>query len=305
MSSNSNTKQPKRTLKIGLVQQSVSSNNKLENWQKSADKVRELAAQGCECILLQELHSTLYFCQNEDVNAFDLAEPIPGRASDFFGQLAKECNIVLVTSLFEKRAAGLYHNTAVVFDRSDKIAGMYRKMHIPDDPGFYEKFYFTPGDLGFEPINTSVGKLGVLVCWDQWYPEAARLMAMNGAEILFYPTAIGWDPSDTQQEQGRQQGAWETIQRAHAVANSLPVIVANRVGHEASPNPGEDGIAFWGHSFIAGPQGEILAMASDNKEETLAVEIDLERTEHIKRIWPYFRDRRIDAYDGLVKRWGS
>jgi N-carbamoylputrescine amidase len=214
---------PQRKLKLGLVQQSVANNNKLENWQKSANKVRELAADGCECILLQELHSTLYFCQNEDVNAFDLAETIPGEATAFFGALAKECNVVLVTSLFEKRAAGLYHNTAVVFDRSDAIAGMYRKMHIPDDPGFYEKFYFTPGDMGFEPIQTSVGKLGVLVCWDQWYPEAARLMAMQGAEILFYPTAIGWDRNDTKEEQGRQQGAWETIQRAHAVANSLPV----------------------------------------------------------------------------------
>lgn len=295
----------KRRLKIGVVQQSVASNHKLENWQKSADKVRELKRQGCECVLLQELHSTLYFCQNEDVDAFDLAEPIPGDATAFFGKLAEECNIVLITSLFEKRATGLYHNTAVVFDRSDKIAGMYRKMHIPDDPGFYEKFYFTPGDLGFEPIHTSVGKLGVLVCWDQWYPEAARLMAMNGAEILFYPTAIGWDPSDSADEKSRQQGAWETIQRAHGVANSLPVVVANRVGHEASPDPDELGIAFWGHSFIAGPQGEILAMASDTDEATLTVELDLERTEHIKRIWPYFRDRRIDAYDGLVKRWGS
>jgi N-carbamoylputrescine amidase len=305
MSTSTRDISPKRTLKVGLVQQSVASNNKLENWQKSATKVRELTSQGCECILLQELHSTLYFCQNEDVDAFDLAEPIPGEATAFFGQLAKECNIVLITSLFEKRAAGLYHNTAVVFDRSDEIAGMYRKMHIPDDPGFYEKFYFTPGDLGFEPINTSVGKLGVLVCWDQWYPEAARLMAMNGAEILFYPTAIGWDTSDSADEKTRQQGAWETIQRAHGVANSLPVVVANRVGHEASPNPDELGIAFWGHSFIAGPQGEILAMASDTEEATLAVELDLARTEQIKRIWPYFRDRRIDAYEALVKRWGS
>jgi N-carbamoylputrescine amidase len=296
---------PQRKLKLGLVQQSVANNNKLENWQKSANKVRELAADGCECILLQELHSTLYFCQNEDVNAFDLAETIPGEATAFFGALAKECNVVLVTSLFEKRAAGLYHNTAVVFDRSDAIAGMYRKMHIPDDPGFYEKFYFTPGDMGFEPIQTSVGKLGVLVCWDQWYPEAARLMAMQGAEILFYPTAIGWDRNDTKEEQGRQEGAWETIQRAHAVANSLPVIAANRVGFEASPDDANIGIEFWGHSFIAGPQGEILAMASDSEEATLAVEIDLTRTEDIKRIWPYFRDRRIDAYDGLNKRWGS
>jgi N-carbamoylputrescine amidase len=292
-------------LKVGLVQQSVASNSKIENWHKSAERVRELAADGCECILLQELHSTLYFCQSEDVNQFDLAEPIPGDATAFFGALAKECNIVLVISLFEKRATGLYHNTAVVFDRNEDIAGMYRKMHIPDDPGFYEKFYFTPGDLGFEPIQTSVGKLGVLVCWDQWYPEAARLMAMAGAEILFYPTAIGWDPSDSIDEQQRQQGAWETIQRAHAVANSVPVIVANRTGFEASPNEADDGIQFWGHSFIAGPQGEVLAMASNDTEQTLAVELDMQKSEHIKRIWPYFRDRRIDAYQDLTKRWRS
>lgn len=294
-----------RHLKVGLVQQAVASNNKQENWDKSAAKVRELVADGCQCILLQELHSTLYFCQNEDVNAFDLAEPIPGAATEYFGALAKECNVVLITSLFEKRATGLYHNTAVVFDRSEHIAGMYRKMHIPDDPGFYEKFYFTPGDMGFEPIDTSVGKLGVLVCWDQWYPEAARLMAMNGADILFYPTAIGWDRNDPEDEKVRQQDAWETIQRAHAVANSLPVVAANRVGFESSPDSDEIGIAFWGHSFIAGPQGEILVMASDTEEATLSVELDLTRSENIKRIWPYFRDRRIDAYDSLTKRWGK
>ncbi|GAB55844.1 N-carbamoylputrescine amidase [Glaciecola punicea ACAM 611] len=293
------------TLKIAVVQQSVSTNNKHENWEKSAKQVRKLAAQGAQCILLQELHSTLYFCQTEDVNQFDLAEPIPGDATIFFGALAKECNVVLVASLFEKRATGLYHNTAVVFDRSSDIAGMYRKMHIPDDPGFYEKFYFTPGDLGFEPIQTSVGKLGVLVCWDQWYPEAARLMAMAGAEILFYPTAIGWDKNDTPQEQQRQQDAWETIQRAHAVANSVPVIVANRTGFESSPNEADAGIQFWGHSFIAGPQGEILAMAENDVEQTLMVELDMQKSEHIKRIWPYFRDRRIDAYEDLTKRWRS
>ena len=292
-------------VKVGVVQQSVANNNKEENWQKSAEKVKALAAQGCECILLQELHSTLYFCQTEDVSKFDLAETIPGQATNFFGALAKECNIVLVTSLFEKRAAGLYHNTAVVFDKSDAIAGMYRKMHIPDDPGFYEKFYFTPGDLGFEPIQTSIGKLGVLVCWDQWYPEAARLMAMAGAEILFYPTAIGWDPADAIDEQKRQQDAWETIQRSHAIANSVPVIVANRSGFEASPNPSDGGIQFWGHSFIAGPQGEILAMASNDTEQTLSAELDMQKSEHIKRIWPYFRDRRIDAYQDLTKRWRS
>lgn len=295
----------KQNLHIGLVQQSISSNNKIENWNASADRVRELAKKGVECILLQELHSTLYFCQSEDVSQFDLAEPIPGEATEFFGALAEECNVVLVTSLFEKRASGLYHNTAVVFDRSKDIAGMYRKMHIPDDPGFYEKFYFTPGDLGFEPIDTSVGRLGVLVCWDQWYPEAARLMAMNGADILFYPTAIGWDKTDTKEEQNRQQTAWETIQRAHAVANSVPVVVANRVGFEPSPTEDDPGILFWGHSFIAGPQGEVLQMASDEKEQTLDVVLDMERTEAVKRIWPYFRDRRIDAYDQLNKRWGK
>lgn len=294
-----------QTLHIGLVQQSVDTNNKQLNWQKSADKIRELAAQGCKCILLQELHSTLYFCQTEDTNNFDLAEPIPGDATDFFGELAKQCNIVLVTSLFEKRASGLYHNTAVVFDCSDDIAGIYRKMHIPDDPGFYEKFYFTPGDLGFNPIQTSIGKLGVLVCWDQWYPEAARLMAMAGADILFYPTAIGWDNTDSKAEQKRQQDAWETIQRSHAVANSLPVVVANRTGFEASPNVGDPGIQFWGHSFIAGPQGEILAMASTHEEQTLTAMLDMQKTEDIKRIWPYFRDRRIDAYNDLNKRWRS
>ena len=292
-----------KKLKVGLVQQAVSSNNKLENWQNSAQKVRELAANGCQCILLQELHSTLYFCQEEDVDAFDLAEPIPGEATEYFGKLAAELSIVLVTSLFEKRGSGLYHNTAVVFDRSAEIAGKYRKMHIPDDPGFYEKFYFTPGDMGFEPIQTSVGKLGVLVCWDQWYPEAARLMSMAGADILFYPTAIGWDRNDTKEEQLRQQDAWQVIQRSHAVANSVPVIVANRVGFEASPANDDSGIDFWGHSFIAGPQGEILAQAGSDKEETLQVELDMTRTEDIKRIWPYFRDRRIDAYDDLTLRW--
>jgi N-carbamoylputrescine amidase len=299
------TFQTPNKLKVGIVQQSIQGNDKHINWEESAKQVRKLAAQGCQCILLQELHSSLYFCQTEDVNQFDLAEPIPGNASAFFGALAKQCNIVLVTSLFEKRAAGLYHNTAVVFDKSDAIAGIYRKMHIPDDPGFYEKFYFTPGDLGFEPIQTSVGKLGVLICWDQWYPEAARLMAMAGAEILFYPTAIGWDPSDPEDEQQRQQGAWETIQRAHAVANSIPVVVANRTGFEASPNATDAGIQFWGHSFIAGAQGEVLAMAKDDCEQTLMVELDMQKSEHIKRIWPYFRDRRIDEYQDLTKRWRS
>lgn len=290
---------------VGVVQQSVSTNNKLQNWQKSAAQVHKLASDGCQCILLQELHSTLYFCQNEDVNQFDLAEPIPGEATKYFGALAKKLNVVLVTSLFEKRASGLYHNTAVVFDCSDEIAGIYRKMHIPDDPGFYEKFYFTPGDLDFAPIQTSIGKLGVLICWDQWYPEAARLMAMAGADLLFYPTAIGWDKTDSVDEKKRQQSAWEIIQRSHAVANSLPVVVANRTGFEPSPTAGDTGIDFWGHSFIAGPQGEILAMASDDQEQTLMVELDMQKTESIKRIWPYFRDRRIDAYGDLTKRWRS
>lgn len=292
-----------KKLKIGLVQQSVQSNDKDQNWQKSADRVAELASQGCELVMLQELHSTLYFCQQENTDFFDLAESIPGPATDYFAALAAKHNIVLITSLFEKRGSGLYHNTAVVFDRQQGLVGKYRKMHIPDDPGFYEKFYFTPGDLGFEPIQTSVGKLGVLVCWDQWYPEAARLMAMAGADMLFYPTAIGWDNTDTAEEQARQFGAWQTIQRAHAVANSVPVVVANRTGFESSPVSGDPGIQFWGQSFITGPQGEILAQAEADKEQTLTVELDLQRTEQIKRIWPYFRDRRIDAYQDLTKRW--
>ncbi|MEP1551442.1 MAG: carbon-nitrogen hydrolase [Paraglaciecola sp.] len=290
-------------LKIGVVQQAVEGNNKQVNWQRSSDQITELAAQGCELVLLQELHSTLYFCQQEDTDNFDLAEPIPGPATDYFAMLAAKLDIVLITSLFEKRGSGLYHNTAVVFDREQGLVGKYRKMHIPDDPGFYEKFYFTPGDMGFEPIQTSVGKLGVLVCWDQWYPEAARLMAMAGADMLFYPTAIGWDKNDTPEEQSRQHGAWETIQRSHAVANSIPVVVANRTGFEASPVAGDPGIQFWGQSFVVGPQGEVLAKAPSHEEQNLVVEIDLQRTEQIKRIWPYFRDRRIESYEDLTKRW--
>lgn len=293
----------KRSLKVGLVQQAVASNDKNLSWARSAEQVSDLAKQGCELVMLQELHSTLYFCQQENTDFFDLAEPIPGPATDYFAELAAKLNIVLITSLFEKRGSGLYHNTAVVFDRQLGMVGKYRKMHIPDDPGFYEKFYFTPGDMGFQPIQTSVGKLGVLVCWDQWYPEAARLMAMAGADMLFYPTAIGWDKNDSPEEQTRQHDAWQTIQRSHAVANSLPVIVANRTGFETSPVEGDSGIQFWGQSFIAGPQGEILAKASIDKEENLMVEIDLDRTEQIKRIWPYFRDRRIDAYEDLTMRW--
>jgi N-carbamoylputrescine amidase len=291
------------SVKVGVVQQAVASNDKNVNWARSAKQVSALAEQGCELVMLQELHSTTYFCQQENTDFFDLAEPIPGAATDYFAALAAKLNIVLITSLFEKRGSGLYHNTAVVFDRQLGLVGKYRKMHIPDDPGFYEKFYFTPGDLGFEPIQTSVGKLGVLVCWDQWYPEAARLMAMAGADMLFYPTAIGWDKNDTAAEQARQHDAWLTIQRSHAVANSLPVVVANRTGFEASPVAGDPGIQFWGQSFITGPQGEILAQASSDQEENLIVDIDLNRTEQIKRIWPYFRDRRIDAYDDLTKRW--
>jgi N-carbamoylputrescine amidase len=293
----------RQTLKVGVVQQAVGNNDKQLSWQRSAEQVTALAAQGCELVMLQELHSTLYFCQQENTDVFDLAEPIPGPATDYFAALASQLDIVLITSLFEKRGSGLYHNTAVVFDRQAGMVGKYRKMHIPDDPGFYEKFYFTPGDMGFEPIQTSVGKLGVLVCWDQWYPEAARLMAMAGADMLFYPTAIGWDVNDAPDEQKRQHDAWHTIQRSHAVANSLPVIVANRTGFEASPIKDDPGIQFWGQSFITGPQGEVLAQAGANKEENLMVVLDLERTEQVKRIWPYFRDRRIDAYGDLVKRW--
>jgi len=290
-------------LKVGLVQQAVANNDKTTNWARTANEVKELAAEGCKLVLLQELHSSLYFCQEENTDCFDLAEPIPGPATDYFEHLAHDLNIVLVTSLFEKRSAGLYHNTAVVFDGKSGFAGQYRKMHIPDDPGFYEKFYFTPGDQGFEPINTQVGKLGVLVCWDQWYPEAARLMAMAGAEILLYPTAIGWDKNDSAEEQARQHDAWFTVQRAHAVANSLPVIVANRCGFEASPISGDPGIDFWGQSFITGPQGEILAKAPTDMESNLVAEIDMARCESVRRIWPYFRDRRIDAYQDLTKRW--
>jgi len=290
-------------LKVGAIQQAVSCNDKMKNWQRSAEQITQLADQGAELVVLQELHSTLYFCQEENTGYFDLAETIPGPATDFFSDLAEALDIVLVTSLFEKRASGLYHNTAVVFDRNLGMIDKYRKMHIPDDPGFYEKFYFTPGDLGFKVIHTSVGKLGVLVCWDQWYPEAARLTAMQGADLLIYPTAIGWEPNDSDDEQLRQHSAWETIQRSHAVANSVPVVSVNRTGFEASPIDDDTGIQFWGQSFIAGPQGEILAKASADYEENLLVELDLNRTEEVKRIWPYFRDRRIDAYGNLDKRW--
>ena len=290
------------TLKVALTQHSCSANTQ-DNLQQSMQLIRQAASEGAQLVVLQELHRSLYFCQSENTSYFDLAETIPGESTDALGQLAKELGVVIVASLFEKRAPGLYHNTAVVIDSDGSIAGKYRKMHIPDDPGFYEKFYFTPGDLGFTPIQTSVGKLGVLVCWDQWYPEAARLMAMAGADMLIYPTAIGWDPNDQTDEQQRQLNAWITIQRAHAVANGIPVIACNRIGHETLPDASESGTLFWGNSFIAGPQGEILYQASADKEEVHVQSIDLQRTEAVRRIWPYFRDRRIDAYQDIVKRY--
>lgn len=291
-----------KSIKIGLVQQSNMGDVE-GNKQQLAANIRQVASQGARLVVLQELHNSLYFCQTEDVDVFDLAEPIPGPSTDFYGQLAAELKIVLVTSLFERRAPGLYHNTAVVFEQDGSIAGKYRKMHIPDDPAYYEKFYFTPGDLGFEPIETSVGKLGVLVCWDQWYPEAARLMAMRGADMLIYPTAIGWESSDSDDEKNRQLNAWIISQRAHAVANGLPVISVNRVGVEPDPSGQTNGITFWGNSFVAGPQGELLLTASNDCEENHVVEVDLARSEHVRRIWPFLRDRRIDAYGNLVKRF--
>ncbi len=267
------------------------------------EHVKDLAKRGAQLVVLQELHNSLYFCQVEDVHNFDLAEPIPGPSTDLYSQLAKQLGIVLVTSLFEKRATGLYHNTAVVFEKDGTIAGKYRKMHIPDDPAYYEKFYFTPGDLGFKPIETSIGKLGVLVCWDQWYPEAARLMAMQGAEILIYPTAIGYAKSDTKEEQQRQREAWTTVMRGHAVANGLPVIAVNRVGFEADPSKQTEGIAFWGSSFVAGPQGELHYQACDNEEESIVIDIDLDHSEEVRRWWPFLRDRRIEAYSDITKRF--
>ena len=287
-------------LTVALVQQSNTANAE-QNMAKSIAGIRDAASQGAQLVVLQELHRSLYFCQTEDVDVFDLAETIPGPSSNVLGELAKELGIVIVASLFEKRATGLYHNTAVVLEKDGTIAGKYRKMHIPDDPGFYEKFYFTPGDLGFEPIQTSVGKLGVLVCWDQWFPEAARLMAMAGAELLIYPTASGWDPRDDEGEQTRQKDAWVISQRAHAVANGVPVISCNRVGHESDPSGQSDGIQFWGNSFIAGPQGELLAEANNTDEQLLLVELDQKRSENVRRIWPYLRDRRIDHYQDLTK----
>lgn len=289
-------------MKIALIQQSNTANI-AENVNKLEKNIREVASKGAELVVLQEIHNGLYFCQTEDVAVFDQAETIPGPSTERFGKLAKELSVVIVLSLFEKRAPGLYHNTAVVLEKDGTIAGMYRKMHIPDDPAYYEKFYFTPGDLGFEPIQTSVGKLGVLICWDQWYPEAARLMAMAGAEVLIYPTAIGYESTDTEDEKARQRDAWVTIQRSHAVANGIPVISCNRVGYEPDPSGVTNGIQFWGTSFIAGQQGEILAQTSVTEEENLVFELDLQRTEIVRRWWPFFRDRRIDAYDEITKRW--
>ena len=291
-----------KTLKIGIVQQhnTADVNN---NRERLAQQIASLARQGAALIVLQELHNSLYFCQTENVDLFDLAEPIPGPSTDFYGQLAREHGVVIVTSLFERRAAGLYHNTAVVMERDGSIAGTYRKMHIPDDPAYYEKFYFTPGDLGFHPINTSVGCLGVMVCWDQWYPEAARLMALQGAELLIYPTAIGYESSDTADEPQRQREAWNTVQRGHAVANGLPVVTVNRVGHEPDPSGQTGGIQFWGSSFVAGPQGELLYRASDTDEESTVIEIDLAHSEQVRRWWPFLRDRRIEAYNPILKRF--
>lgn len=289
-------------MKLGLVQQ-ANSGDRAANIEKLKQNIRACALQGAELVVLQELHNGLYFCQTENTDVFDQAEPIPGPSTETFGALAKELEIVLVLSLFEKRAPGLYHNTAVVIEKDGSIAGKYRKMHIPDDPAYYEKFYFTPGDLGFEPIRTSVGKLGVLVCWDQWYPEAARLMAMKGAELLIYPTAIGWESTDMEEEKKRQLGAWVTVQRGHAVANGLPVVAVNRVGHEPDPSGQTNGIRFWGNSFVAGPQGELLAELSDKDEEIRIVEIDKTRSENVRRWWSFFRDRRIDAFGGLTERF--
>lgn len=289
-------------MKTAIIQQ-YNTANSADNRSRLAFKIREAASKGAQLIVLQELHEGLYFCQTENVDLCGLAEPIPGPSTEFYGQLARETGCVIVTSLFERRAAGLYHNTAVVFDSDGSMAGKYRKMHIPDDPAYYEKFYFTPGDLGFTPIQTSLGKLGVLVCWDQWYPEAARLMALSGAQILIYPTAIGYASTDPEDEQERQRQAWITIQRGHAVANGLPVVAVNRVGFEADPSGATDGINFWGSSFVAGPQGEFLYQAPVDKEDTAIVDIDLDRCEQVRRWWPFLRDRRIDAYSGLTRRF--
>ena len=292
----------KNELKVGLIQQACSANG-YDNRQRLAEHIGAAAKEGAQLVVLQELHNTPYFCQVENFDNFDLAEPIPGPSTEFFGELARQHGIVLVISLFERRAPGLYHNTAVVLEKDGTIAGKYRKMHIPDDPAYYEKFYFTPGDMGFHPITTSVGKLGVQVCWDQWYPEGARLMALQGADLLIYPTAIGYESSDTPGEQTRQREAWTTVQRGHAVANGLPVITVNRVGHEADPSGQTKGITFWGSSFVAGPQGELLAQASTQDEEVVVVTVDLHRSECVRRWWPFLRDRRIEAFTDLTRRF--
>lgn len=291
-----------KKIKIGFLQQHNVADQQL-NITRLASGIANLAEHGAQLIVLQELHNSLYFCQTENVNLFDLAEPIPGPSTNFYGELARQYGVVIVTSLFERRAAGLYHNTAVVIEKDGNIAGKYRKMHIPDDPAYYEKFYFTPGDLGFHPIETSLGKLGVLVCWDQWYPEAARLMALQGAELLIYPTAIGYESSDTEDEQQRQREAWTTVQRGHAVANGLPVVSVNRVGYEPDPSGQTKGIQFWGSSMVVGPQGEMLYRASEVEEECTIVSVDLNHSEHVRRWWPFLRDRRIDAYEDITKRY--
>jgi len=292
-----------KTLKVALVQRSIKNRSLTSNLDANISAVKQAAANGAKLVLLQELHNSLYFCQTEDTNNFNMAETIPGPSTEMLAACAKENKIVIVASLFEKRATGLYHNTAVAFEQDGSIAGKYRKMHIPDDPGFYEKFYFTPGDLGFTPIDTSVGRLGVLVCWDQWYPEAARLMALAGAELLFYPTAIGWDPRDNHAEQQRQRDAWITIQRSHAIANGIPVLSCNRTGHEPDPSGQSEGIQFWGSSFVAGPQGELLAEATVDQDGILYADVDMGRSEEIRRIWPYLRDRRIEDYADLKLRY--
>lgn len=291
-----------KKIKIGFLQQHNVADQQL-NITRLASGIANLAEHGAQLIVLQELHNSLYFCQTENVNLFDLAEPIPGPSTNFYGELARQYGVVIVTSLFERRAAGLYHNTAVVIEKDGTIAGKYRKMHIPDDPAYYEKFYFTPGNLGFHPIETSLGKLGVLVCWDQWYPEAARLMALQGAELLIYPTAIGYESSDTEDEQQRQREAWTTVQRGHAVANGLPVVSVNRVGYEPDPSGQTKGIQFWGSSMVVGPQGEMLYRASEVEEECTIVSVDLNHSEHVRRWWPFLRDRRIDAYEDITKRY--
>jgi N-carbamoylputrescine amidase len=289
-------------MKVGIIQESHTANID-SNIAKLTSKIEELAKKGAQLIVLSELHNSLYFCQVEDVDNFDLAETIPGKSTDHFSAVAKRLGVVIVISLFEKRATGLYHNTAVVLDKDGSIAGKYRKMHIPDDPAYYEKFYFTPGDLGFQPIQTSLGKLGLMVCWDQWYPEGARLMALAGADMLIYPTAIGWESTDTDDEKARQRGAWMTVQRGHAVANGLPVVTVNRVGYEADPSGVTGGIQFWGSSFVAGPQGELLYEAPTDKEDCIIVDIDMERSENVRRIWPFLRDRRIEEFGDICRRF--